>query len=44
MLVNGTIKSVISAKENTMVVPKTAVMWTGEKSIVYKKMETAEWS
>jgi Cu(I)/Ag(I) efflux system membrane fusion protein len=44
MLVNGTIKSVISAKENTMVVPKTAVMWTGEKSIVYKKMESAEWS
>ena len=41
MLVNGTIKSVISAKENTMVVPKTAVMWTGEKSIVYKKMESA---
>jgi Cu(I)/Ag(I) efflux system membrane fusion protein len=40
MLVNGTIKSVISAKENTMVVPKTAVMWTGEKSIVYKKMES----
>lgn len=40
MLVNGTIKSVISAKENTIVVPKTAVMWTGKKSIVYKKMES----
>ena len=41
MLVDGTIQSEISAKENTIVVPKTAVMWTGEKSIVYKKMESS---
>jgi Cu(I)/Ag(I) efflux system membrane fusion protein len=41
MLVNGSIKSRISVKGNTIVVPKTAVMWTGKKSIVYKKMESS---
>ncbi|PCJ64342.1 MAG: efflux transporter periplasmic adaptor subunit [Bacteroidetes bacterium] len=42
MLVNGTIKSSISANGNTIVVPKTAVMWTGKKSIVYKKLESSD--
>ena len=40
MFVNGEVKSNLSLAENTIVVPKSAVMWTGKRSIVYKKMET----
>jgi Cu(I)/Ag(I) efflux system membrane fusion protein len=40
MLVNGVVKSDVSTNGKQIVVPKTAVMWTGKKSIVYKKLES----
>ena len=37
MLVTATIESDLQLNKNTIVVPKTAVMWTGERSVVYVK-------
>ena len=37
MFVNGTLKSNIDKGEKTIVIPKSAVMWTGENSVVYIK-------
>lgn len=35
MFVSGTVKAKIPMKSNALVIPKTAVMWTGERSVVY---------
>ena len=40
MFVSGTIKTKIDRKEASISVPKTAVMWTGKRSIVYIKNES----
>jgi Cu(I)/Ag(I) efflux system membrane fusion protein len=40
MFVSGTIKSKIENKENQLIVPKSAIMWTGKRSVVYVKNET----
>lgn len=40
MFVSGTIKSKIEIKENRLIIPKSAVMWTGKRSVVYVKHET----
>ena len=40
MFVSGTVKTKIDRKESTISVPKSAVMWTGKRSIVYIKNET----
>ena len=37
MFVIGTLSSPIDVGEESIVIPKTAVMWTGEKSVVYIK-------
>lgn len=42
MLVNATIESKLKAVEKAIIVPKSAVMWTGERSLVYVKQSTAK--
>lgn len=37
MLVNAEIQSTLSSSTHQLIVPKSAVMWTGERSIVYVK-------
>lgn len=37
MFASGVVKAQLKNKKNTLVVPKTAVMWTGERSVVYIK-------
>lgn len=37
MLVNAHVSSQLDAKSNSIIVPKSAVMWTGERSVVYVK-------
>lgn len=37
MLVTATIESNLQLNENAIIVPKSAVMWTGERSVVYVK-------
>ncbi|MCK9270826.1 MAG: efflux RND transporter periplasmic adaptor subunit [Bacteroidales bacterium] len=37
MFVSGTVEAELRNRENVVVVPKTAVMWTGERSVVYVK-------
>lgn len=37
MLVRGVLKSKISKNNKELTVPKSAVMWTGEKSVIYVK-------
>lgn len=37
MFVSGIVKSKLSKKSSSIVVPKTAVMWTGKRSVVYVK-------
>ena len=37
MFVTGTLSNPISKSKKVIVIPKTAVMWTGEKSVVYIK-------
>ncbi len=41
MLVTAAIESDLQANENSIVVPKSAVMWTGERSVVYVKSSAA---
>jgi Cu(I)/Ag(I) efflux system membrane fusion protein len=40
MFVSGKVESKGSSKDNSIVVPKTAVMWTGTRSVVYVKNTT----
>lgn len=37
MFVSGTVQARLPKKSDAIVVPKTAVMWTGERSVVYVK-------
>lgn len=37
MFVLSTIKSPVNNQEDVLIVPKSAVMWTGERSVVYSK-------
>ncbi len=37
MFVSGIVESKLKAEEGTVTVPKTAVMWTGKRSLVYVK-------
>ncbi|HCS19618.1 MAG TPA: efflux RND transporter periplasmic adaptor subunit [Bacteroidetes bacterium] len=37
MFASGTVEAKLPGKPNTLVVPKTAVMWTGRRSVVYVK-------
>jgi Cu(I)/Ag(I) efflux system membrane fusion protein len=40
MFVTGTLKTKVDTKKETLSVPKSAVMWTGKRSIVYIKNES----
>jgi Cu(I)/Ag(I) efflux system membrane fusion protein len=40
MFASGTVEAKLPNQSNAVVVPKTAVMWTGERSVVYVKSET----
>ncbi len=40
MFVSGTVQAKLPKKYDAIVVPKTAVMWTGERSVVYVKTES----
>jgi Cu(I)/Ag(I) efflux system membrane fusion protein len=40
MFVSGTVQAHLPKKSNAVVVPKTAVMWTGKRSVVYVKSAT----
>lgn len=42
MFVTGTLSNPISKSKKVIVIPKTAVMWTGEKSVVYIKTSEIE--
>lgn len=42
MFVQGTIKSQLEVNEEVIVVPKSAVMWTGERSVVYVKNASSD--
>lgn len=37
MFATGVVKAQIPSKQNSLVVPKSAVMWTGKRSVVYVK-------
>jgi Cu(I)/Ag(I) efflux system membrane fusion protein len=40
MFASGRVEAKLPNQSNSVVVPKTAVMWTGERSVVYVKSET----
>lgn len=40
MFASGVVKSKLSTNQSSLVVPKSAVMWTGKKSVVYVKSES----
>ncbi len=40
MLASGVVKAELSNRDENLVVPKSAVMWTGERSVVYVKSKT----
>jgi Cu(I)/Ag(I) efflux system membrane fusion protein len=42
MFVSGTLESKLSKNTESIVVPKTAVMWTGKRSVVYTMNTTAQ--
>jgi Cu(I)/Ag(I) efflux system membrane fusion protein len=42
MFVSGTVQAKLPKKSNAIVVPKTAVMWTGKRSVVYVKSTTEQ--
>ena len=42
MFVNGFIQSRIAAKSDDLLIPKSAVLWTGKKAVVYVKKTNAE--
>lgn len=41
MLVTAAIESDLQANDNSIIVPKSSVMWTGERSVVYVKTSAA---
>ena len=42
MFVSGTVEAELPIKSEAIIVPKTAVMWTGQRSVVYIKNTTAK--
>ena len=42
MFATGIIKANLSKQENSIVIPRTAVLWTGKRSLVYVKQGTDE--
>lgn len=42
MFVSGVVEAKLTNKSNSLVVPKTAVMWTGKRSVVYVKNTNAK--
>ena len=40
MFATGVIKSQLTAQKDKLIVPKSAVLWTGERSVVYEKRTT----
>lgn len=42
MFVNGKLTANLSHRENALVVPKSAIMWTGKRSIVYVKVPNSD--
>lgn len=42
MFATGLVKSTITGPQNALVIPKSAVLWTGERSVVYLKRDLAE--
>lgn len=42
MFVSGTVEAKLPIKSDAIVVPKTAVMWTGQRSVVYVKNTSAK--
>jgi len=42
MFVSGVVKTQISGNKESLMVPKSAVLWTGERSVVYVKNTTGE--
>jgi len=42
MFAKGILKSEIAANTNTLIIPKSAVLWTGKRSVVYVKVPDRE--
>ena len=42
MFVNASLKTPSAVKDNTLAVPRTAVLWTGKRSVVYTKVKDSE--
>ncbi len=42
MFASGTIKTQLAGKKESIMAPKTAVMWTGERSVVYVKKSSEQ--
>ncbi|MFV9549937.1 efflux RND transporter periplasmic adaptor subunit [Algibacter sp. PT7-4] len=42
MFVEGKVKGMTSSKEQALTIPSTAVLWTGERSVVYIKTDPAQ--
>ncbi len=42
MFVNGTVQSKIAENSNDLLIPKSAVLWTGKRSVVYVKVPERE--
>ena len=42
MFASGTLEAKLANKSNALVVPKTAVMWTGKRSVVYVKSSSEQ--
>ncbi|MFW5700287.1 MAG: efflux RND transporter periplasmic adaptor subunit, partial [Cyclobacteriaceae bacterium] len=43
MFVNGTVKSVIREGISSVAVPRTAILWSGRRSLVYVKLDNTEY-
>ena len=42
MFVQGNIKGIRSSKEDILIIPSTAILWTGKRSVVYIKVQGEE--
>ncbi|ALO17277.1 Cation efflux system protein CusB precursor [Salinivirga cyanobacteriivorans] len=42
MFVSGTLHSTIAAKSNQLLIPKSSILWTGKRSVVYVKIPERE--
>ncbi|MDX9812063.1 MAG: efflux RND transporter periplasmic adaptor subunit [Bacteroidales bacterium] len=42
MFVSGLVEAKLTGKSNSIVIPKTAVMWTGKRSVVYVKTNSGQ--